>query len=546
VPLGVKPQPSAPVATHEFFQHGVASGDPLPTAVVLWTRVTPTADATPGSGRGPSATVAWQVATDATFRRPVRSGAFTTSAERDHTVKVDVTGLNPETTYFYRFVFQGPWRDAQVSPVGRTHTAPAADALPERLRLGVVSCANLQAGWFTAYRHLAERDDLHAVLHLGDYLYEYGPGGYGYGADDVDIRVHDPAHEIVSLADYRQRHAQYKQDPDLAALHRRYAFITTWDDHESANDAWQDGAENHDPATEGEWSERKAHAARAYDEWMPIRMEGTAALDDGTRMYRRFRFGQLAELTMLDLRSYRDQQVAMGSPDAADPDRTLTGADQMAFLKDGLRPDAPQWRLVGNPVTIAPFVVASLPQSVQDLLGGLGGGAALPSTAINLDQWDGYTADRTEILDHIVDQGVRDVVFLTGDIHSSWANDLPYPSANSTLYSLLGGSAGVEFVGPSVTSNNVKDYVPSQAGAPTGVAAGEAAAAAVQQLNPHIKYLDLNNHGFMVVDVTPARVQSDWFFISERADPEATLRHGASWATSTGTGVVHRVKGPVQ
>jgi alkaline phosphatase D len=279
---------------------------------------------------------------------------------------------------------------------------------------------------------------------------------------------------------------------------------------------------------------------------MPIRMEGTAALDDGTRMYRRFRFGQLAELTMLDLRSYRDQQVAMGSPDAADPDRTLTGADQMAFLKDGLRPDAPQWRLVGNPVTIAPFVVASLPQSVQDLLGGLGGGAALPSTALNLDQWDGYTADRTEILDHIVDQGVRDVVFLTGDIHSSWANDLPYPSANSTLYSLLGGSAGVEFVGPSVTSNNVKDYVPSQAGAPTGVAAGEAAAAAVQQLNPHIKYLDLNNHGFMVVDVTPARVQSDWFFISERADPEATLRHGASWATSTGTGVVHRVKGPVQ
>lgn len=540
-----QPQPAAAEATHAFFQHGVASGDPLPTAVVLWTRVTPTPDAAPGSGQGPSATVGWQVATDAGFRHVVRSGTVTTDADRDHTVKIDATGLAPAATYFYRFWFQGRWRAPQTSPVGRARTSPAPEALPDGLRLGVVSCANLQAGWFSAYRHLAERDDLDVVVHLGDYLYEYGPGGYGYGPDDVDIREHQPPHEMVSLADYRQRHAQYKQDPDLAELHRRHTFITTWDDHESANDSWQGGAENHDPATEGDWSQRRERAARAYDEWMPIRMEDTATVGDGRTVYRRFGFGQLAELTMLDLRSYRDQQLSMGSTATGDPDRTITGADQMALLKDGLSVDAPQWRLVGNPVTIAPFVIANLPASVQDLLGGLGGGVQLPSTAINLDQWDGYTADRTELFDHIVDQGVRDVVFLTGDIHSSWANDLPYPAANSTLYGVLGGSVGVEFVGPSVTSNNVKDYVPSQAGAPTGVAAGQTAATAVQALNPHIKYLDLNNHGFMVVDVTPARVQTDWWFISDRADPDAVLRHGASWATSTGTGVVHRVEGPV-
>lgn len=544
-PLVPPAQPDAPEAGHRFFQHGVASGDPLPNAVLIWTRVTPTPDATPGSGTGPSVTVAWHAATDASFRHVVRAGTVATFADRDHTVKVDVTGLAPDATYYYRFVFQGPWRTAQVSPVGRARTAPAPTALPDHLRLGVVSCANLQAGWFTAYRHLARRDDLHAVVHLGDYLYEYGPGQYGYGAEDRDIRPHEPPHEILLLADYRRRHAQYKQDPDLAALHLRHTFITTWDDHESANDSWKDGAENHDPATEGSWADRKAHAARAYDEWMPIRMEGTAVVGDGATVYRRFTFGQLAELTMLDLRSYRSQQVSFGSPESGDPDRTITGAGQMRFLLDGLTADAPQWRLVGNPVTIAPLVLGSLPQSVQDLLGGLGGGATLPTSAINLDQWDGYTADRTELLGHVVDQGVRDVVFLTGDIHSSWANDLPYPTANSSLYGLLGGSAGVEFVGPSVTSNNVKDVVPARAGAPTGLAAGTTAAAAVQALNPHIKYLDLNNHGFMVVDVTPARVQTDWFFISDRADPDATLRHAASWATRTGTGVVHRAEGPV-
>lgn len=533
-------RPGAPEAAFDFFQHGVASGDPLPTAVVLWTRVTPQQEATPGSGMGADAEVRWQLARDPGFAQVVGGGTFTTRSGRDHTVKLDASGLSPETTYFFRFAFQGPWRRWQFSPTGRTRTAPAEEALPDNLRFGVVSCANLQAGWFSGYRHLAARDDLAAVIHLGDYVYEYGPGGYGYGYDEIDIREHVPAREMATLPDYRQRHAQYKQDADLAALHAKYPFIATWDDHETANDAWEDGAENHQPE-EGDWATRSAAARQAYDEWMPVRLEDTAALGEGTTVYRRFRFGELAELTMLDLRTYRSEQVSIGSPQMSDPARTIAGKEQMEFLKAGLGPEAPQWRLVGNPVTIAPLQISGLSGTVKSLLGGLGAGAQIPSTAINPDQWDGYTADRTELFGHILDHGVRDVVFLTGDIHSSWANDLPYPAEDTTLYPLLGGSVAVEFVGPSVTSNNIKDAVPG--GGQAGIAAGETAAAAVQALNPHIRYLDFNNHGFMVVDITPARIQTDWWFISDRADPAATIEHARSWAVSTGTGVVHQVTG---
>ena len=193
----------------------------------------------------------------------------------------------------------------------------------------MASCANWQAGYFSAYRGLAKRDDLHAILHLGDYLYEYGAGEYGSGNDDTNTRRHDPEHEIVSLEDYRRRHAQYKTDPDLQDLHARYPFIVTWDDHEIANDGWRGGAENHQP-NEGTYAARRARAHRAYDEWMPVRLDGTVDLRDGTRLFRRLQFGRLAEISMLDLRSYRSRQVETAlpfpipatTPDVADPRRT--------------------------------------------------------------------------------------------------------------------------------------------------------------------------------------------------------------------------------
>ncbi|HEY0644498.1 MAG TPA: alkaline phosphatase D family protein [Nocardioides sp.] len=517
-------------AASPTFQHGVASGDPLPRAVVLWTRVTPTPDATPGASLGPRVQVTWEVATDRRFRDVVRRGRTTTGPARDHTVKVDATRLRPDTAYFYRFTVRG-----ETSPVGRTRTAPAHNASPDRLRFGVVSCANLQAGWFTAYRHLAARDDLHAVIHLGDYLYEYGPGEYGYGRDNVDVRPHVPAHEMLSLADYRQRHAQYKADPDLRALHARHPFIVTWDDHEVANDQWAGGAENHQPA-EGDYLARRAAAHRAYDEWMPVRMSGTAATGDGTQLFRTLRFGGLAELSMLDLRSYRDRQAAGPDGSTSDPARTITGDAQMAWLKASLASDRAQWKLVGNPVMIAPVVFPPLPAELSRGINDVTGLLPEDGLPYNVDQWDGYTADRREVFRFLADHGITDTVFLTGDIHSAWACDLPldagtYPASPSVA---------TEFVGTSVTSNNLKDITGSP---PRTTSIG--VETAIKTANRHVKYLNFDDHGYAVLDVTSGRTQMDYYVIGDRADRRAGSSWTASWATDATTQRVHPVDGPV-
>ena len=535
--LALGPTEPAEAARNRYFKHGVASGDPHPDSVVLWTRVTPTAAATPGSGKGPAVTVRWQVARDRDFRRVVRQGTFRTSAKRDHTVKVEADRLEPATTYFYRFLLDGV-----ASRVGRTRTAPAHDASPANLRFGVVSCANLQAGWFSAYRHLAKRDDLDAVLHLGDYLYEYAPGEYGYGQSNEDVRKHVPAREMVRLADYRQRHAQYKRDRDLQDLHAKYPFIVTWDDHEVTNDQYKNGAENHQE-DEGDYAARRRRAHRAYDEWMPVRMGGTTETGDGTRLFRRLRFGRLAELSMLDLRSYRDKQAEYAvtpvpSPDPAvsDPDRTITGNGQMEWLKDSLARDDAQWKLVGNPVMIAPVVFPPLPSTLTKDLNDVTGLLPEDGASYNVDQWDGYTADRRELFEFLADNGITDTVFLTGDIHSGWACDLPvdagtYPASQSV---------GVELVCTSITSNNLKDIT----GNPPRTTS-LAVEAGIQANNRHIKYLNFDDHGFSVLDVTPERTQMDWYVIGDRKDPKAGVSWTASWATDATTQQVRPADGPV-
>ena len=539
VALGVGLPDAAEAAGNRYFKHGVASGDPHPRSVILWTRVTPTPAATPGSGKGPRARVRWQVATDRRFRNVVSSGSFTTGPARDHTVKLEAGGLRPRTTYYYRFLYNGV-----ASRVGRTRTAPAPGSTPRHLRFGVVSCANLQAGWFSAYRHLARRDDLDAVLHLGDYLYEYAPGEYGYGFDNVAIRPHRPAREMVSLADYRQRHAQYRRDADLQELHATAPFIVTWDDHETTNDAWSEGAENHQP-DEGDYRERRRRAYRAYDEWMPVRMGSTADLGDGTKLFRRLRFGTLAELSMLDLRTYRDEQVQHPAspapwPDGqvSDPDRTITGNRQMEWLKQSLAEDRAQWKLVGNPVMIAPVVFPSLPKDVTGAINDVTGLLPEDGLPYNVDQWDGYTADRRELFGHLADQGVHNTVFLTGDIHSGWACDLPLDAGTYPLET--GRSVGTEFVCTSITSNNLKDITgnPSRS---SSIVVEEG----IKANNRHIKYLNFDDHGFSVLDITSKRAQMDYYVIGDRADRNAGVAWTASWATDANTQAVRRADRPV-
>ncbi|MET9428645.1 alkaline phosphatase D family protein [Streptomyces sp. NPDC003036] len=510
-------------AAFPVFHHGVASGDPLPDGVLLWTRVTPSPDALPGSGKGPDTEVRWEVAEDRAFAGVVARGTVTATAATDHTVKVDVRGLRQATAYYFRFT-----TGAAVSPVGRTRTAPAADAAAPGIRFGVVSCANWESGHFAAYRHLADRADLDAVLHLGDYIYEYASGGYP-ALEDV-VRPHEPRHEIVTLADYRLRHATYKTDAHLQALHAAHPLIAIWDDHEFANDTWSGGAQNHTPETEGAWAARVAAAKQAYFEWMPVR-----ASTEGT-VYRRLRFGKLADLHLLDLRSFRSQQASHGSGQVDDPDRTIAGRAQLDWLKSGLAASDTAWRLVGTSVMVSPVAFGSLPahllEPIAELLGLPKGGLA-----INVDQWDGYTDDRKELLAHLTDRSIRNTVFLTGDIHMAWANDVPVTAATYPL----SRSAATEFVVTSVTSDNLDDILRVAPGTVSVVAAG-----AIRAANRHVKWVDMDHHGFGVLDVTAERAQMDYYVLSDRTKPDASAAWTRSYLTRSGTQKVERVYTPVR
>ncbi|MFJ4683351.1 alkaline phosphatase D family protein [Streptomyces sp. NPDC088789] len=504
------------------FAHGVASGDPLPDGVLLWTRVTPTPEAMPGSGRGPDTEVGWLVATDKALTHVVARGSLTARAATDHTVKADIRGLAPATTYWFRFSAGGT-----DSPVGRTRTAPAPDATVTGLRFGVVSCANWEAGHFASYRHLAARGDLDAWLHLGDYLYEYGTGRYG--TRGTVIRPHAPAHEILGLADYRTRHGRYKTDPDLQALHAAAPCVAIWDDHEIANDAWSGGAQNHTEGTEGAYADRRTAATQAYFEWMPVRpaLAGTT--------YRALRFGRLADLSLLDLRSFRSQQVTPGDGRVDDPDRTLTGRAQLDWLKAGLAGSDTTWRLVGNSVMIAPFAIGSLTTALLEPLAELLG---LPEggLAINTDQWDGYTDDRRELLAHLRAHAIRNTVFLTGDIHMAWANDVPVHAATYPL----SASAATEFVVSSVTSDNLDDLVGAAEGTVSGVAAP-----LIRAANRHVHWVDTDRHGFGVLDLTAERAQMDYYTLSDRTRADATATWQRSYRTRSGTQRIERAHSPV-
>lgn len=461
------------------FLQGVASGDPLHDRVILWTRVTPVE-------RPGSVAVQWRIARDRALRKPVAAGAVVTDAGRDFTVKVDATGLEPGRTYYYGFRCEGV-----DSPRGRTRTLPRGGA--DALRFAVVSCSNYPYGYFNAYRRIAERNDLDFVLHLGDYLYEYGLGEY---ANPLLAGLRDvvPANEIVTLGDYRLRHALYRTDADLQELHRQHPVIAVWDDHESANDAWREGAENHNPELgEGEWSVRKAAAQRAYDEYMPIRRSAAGV----SRIYRQFQVGNLADVIMLDTRlNGRDLQAAfkgapalpMNDPTIADPNRTLLGFEQEAWLYSALsasKSRGAKWRFVGQQVMMAQLAAP-----------GTNG-----TTTLNPDQWDGYAPARQRLFRHLADNYIANNVVLTGDIHSAWCNDLAFNPWDSATYNPAAGTGvlGVEFVTPAISSPGpIPD--PAQA-VPT--------AAVLRATSPHMKYVDLYRRGYVLVDADHERVQGE-------------------------------------
>lgn len=464
------------------FQHGVASGDPWPDSVILWTRVS--------EASGP-VTVTWELSETPDFAALVTSGSFDTDAARDHTVKVEATGLSPATTYYYRFRAAGA-----TSPIGRTRTAP--EGAVDRLRFAVCSCSSYAHGFFHGYRRIAERADLDAVIHLGDYIYEYGDGGYG------NVRRYDPPHEIVSLDDYRRRYRQYRLDRDLQEAHRQHPFITTWDDHESANDAYRDGAENHD-AGEGAWAARLAAASQAYREWMPFR----ETIEGGRlRLYRTLRYGDLVDLVVLDTRIWaRDEQASGPSdPTLNSETRTLLGTDQESWLFEQLRTSTARWKVVCQQV-----MMAQLP------------------LILNPDQWDGYPRQRARLFGFLADNpgGERDdVVVLTGDIHSSWANDLtPAPTDPSTYTPATGeGSLAVEFICPGITSPGLgpgaerllRDRLPTDA--------------------PHIKYVDLSRQGYVVLDLDASRAQAAWFHVADVTSIAGSAEtFSAAYETATGT-----------
>jgi alkaline phosphatase D len=492
-------------ADRAIFRHGVASGDPLHKRVMLWTRITPRRVS------DEPIQVQWVMARDPQMRHIVAKDDLETHAGRDYTVKVDVEDLEPGTTYYYRFRAQGVH-----SPLGRTRTLSVGNV--DRLRLAVTSCSNYPYGFFNAYGAIGARHDLDAVLHLGDYIYEYANAEYGDGTALNRLPV--PNKETVALQDYRERHALYKTDPDLQEAHRQHPFITIWDDHETANNAWIGGAENHQVASEGDWLMRKAAALKAYFEWMPIRepqgLNDLLQQQQTPAIYRRFRFGNLAELTMLDTRLIgRDEQVAKRTDAAAinNPARQLLGTAQEQWLKSALlrsSVDKVQWRVIGQQIMMAQL--------------SLDGG----KTIANEDQWDGYKPARERLFNHIKQEGINNVVVLSGDIHSTWGNELTMNPYDGSYTPGTGkGSLGVEFITPGVTSPFLFPDTPE------GAAQAAGAAAQIKGINPQIRTAELFRRGYMVLDIDKQRAQCEWFYPKTLQQRSLLLDEGAKWYTAS-------------
>ncbi|MFK8846320.1 alkaline phosphatase D family protein [Streptomyces sp. Ac-502] len=482
--------------TENPFTLGVASGDPLPGSVVLWTRLAPK-PYEPGSGM-PKArvTVRWEVAYDEKFRRLAGRGRGEAHPEFNHAVHIEATGLAPDRVYYYRFR-AGNW----ISPVGRTRTAPARGAQNKELRLGVVSCQAYHDGYYTAHRHLAA-EDLDVVFHLGDYLYEYPVNAVGGARKYTDRKL--PARfnrETVTLEDYRLRYALYKSDPDLQAAHAAHPFIVAWDDHEVENNYADDVSENNAP--KGEFLLRRAAAYRAYWENQPLRRPQRPNGPDA-QLYRRVHFGQLAQFDVLDTRQYRsDQAYGDGwhapGPESTNAARTLTGSKQERWLVDGWRSSSALWNVLPQQVTFA---------ERRNATG--------PGHKLSMDSWDGYPASRERVLKGAEAAGVDNLVVLTGDVHVHYAFDIKRDFRDEKSR-----TAGVEFVTTSIASGEDGADKPANWG--TYMAA-----------NPHLKFYN-GRRGYVTVTLDREKARADFRTVAKVTKPGAPVITAGSFVSEAGS-----------
>ena len=519
------------------FEHGVASGDPLQDRVILWTRLTP-------NDSSARLQVTWEIALDDQFKQIIKTDKVTTAKAQDFTVKVDATNLKPDQRYFYRFSFGN-----KFSPVGQTKTLPIN---PTKVSFAVCSCANYPAGYFYVYREMAKQD-VDVVIHLGDYIYEYGQGGYAT-EDAVKLGrtlAADNNQEIIKLDDYRKRYALYRKDKDLQTLHHRHPFIVIWDDHELANDTWREGAENHQ-ANEGAFFDRKLAALQAYFEWMPIR---PISANDHLNIYRQFDFGSLVQLTMLDTRilardkqlEYTDYITASGmdfqrfQTDLTNQNRTLMGYTQREWLQQKLAQSKATWNVLGQQVLMGKILIpAELLVPLSAVLSGnatqevlnqintmimelvqlkmrvLQGDPTL--TAIekarlttvapyNLDAWDGYYVER-EILYNTLKALNKKVIVLAGDTHNAWSSE---------LYSQAGDFVGVELATSSVSSPGIEKYLNIP------VEQLQQFEMAFTTLIDELDYTNLNQRGYLNVSFTATQVQADWIYVDTIKEPQYTV-----------------------
>jgi len=451
------------------FYHGVASGDPTQTSVVLWTKVT-------DENIVDDIEVSWEISPDTRFKSLVSSGVLKTGPENDYTVKVNVEGLRPNRKYYYKFNYEGIG-----SIKGTTRTLPRST---NEIKLAIASCSNYEAGYFNAYNQLAYSKDINTVIHLGDYIYEYARGVYG--DKDLDKRKHMPPHEILSLKDYRTRYSQYRLDKDLLMLHARHPFISIWDDHEIANNAFLDGAENHQ-ADEGDYPKRVMAAKKAYYEWMPINLK-----EDG-HLYRSFDYGNLLKLIMLDERlAGRTAPVSSrDDPNFNNEDRKMLGDQQMEWLKAEISNSNAKWIVIGNQVMFSDYI-------------------ADEKGAVNLDAWDGYPKEKKELIQFLEQlKNEQNIIFATGDTHTSWAAEIP--TTRKAYEEDSSKSVGVEFGVQSITSANYDEG--------NGTDYAKEKEALVKKLNPHLKYTNFRDHGYLLLTINNEEAKAEFVHFSNIEEP---------------------------